>query len=989
MKKPFTLGIDLGSNSIGWAMIRDEPTSGETNILAGVRVFPEGVARDTKGFEKSKNEARRLARGMRRQHQRKSRRKDTLRNALQRAGLSGWNDENPYALRRKGLEEALTLAEFGRALYHLNQRRGFKSNRKSEPSKETGQVYIENEQIAKAMTEDGSKTLGDYLAKRMSSQRIRNQHVLRDMVKYEFDLLWRTQAAIHPTVLTDDLRSCIERIIFFQRPLKPANLGKCELEPEEERLARASWFAQRFRVLQDVSNLRLLHLDGSEKELSEDQRVTLIQHLSAKKELKIEKIRELLSLEDNTRLNIESYRKDMLGNGAEAGLRRLFKKDFDKRPEFYVEEIYESAVEDEEEAFEQKARKGWHLNEEQIAGVYRILASQPKGYMHLSRKAILNLLPHMQQGGDFFRAKQAAGYEKTGENGEFVDQLPLPDGMLPNPIVRKGLFELRRVVNAIVREYGKPSRIIVELARDTKGGAKERKEQLQRNYIRSREREENLGKLRAMGLPNPSNTDELKYRLWQECREQCPFTGRMISFSALFITGEVQIEHILPYSRSLDDSQTNKTLCFVSENQWKSNRTPWEAYHQNPKQWEEIQARVSRMAAPYNKKKKFLQREIDLDRCVDRQLNDTRYMSREARAYLQRLGIAVTTTRGDVTAELRQRWGLNTILALDEEEKKDRKNRKDHRHHAIDAAVIALTTSAHLKNLARRSAFRSEGKAFPLPWPEFREELQAVVERMLVSHRVNRKISGALHEETAYGHRQSDPANVYVRRKPLESLTVAMVEKIRDPLVQKLVRQRLEEHGGDFKRAFNKENPLLMPNKKGLVIPINSVRCSEVANNMIPINDESGKPYRYVEPGSNHHISIFEYADESGTRKQTGVVRSVFECAQVAMVNGRRRKQKLPPVILISRVHPSIPNAKFLYSLSKDEMFVLDVGDETVLCRVQKFDVNGTIILRPHTYSGKVADTDKPPLIFRKSASTLTGKKVTIDPLGRLAEAHD
>jgi len=107
--KHYTLGIDLGSSSIGWAMLNDEPAEGKTNILAGVRVFPEGVDRDTRGFEKSRNEQRRQARGMRRQHQRKNQRKDSLRRALELAGLSGWSDEDPYELRRRGLDHGLTL----------------------------------------------------------------------------------------------------------------------------------------------------------------------------------------------------------------------------------------------------------------------------------------------------------------------------------------------------------------------------------------------------------------------------------------------------------------------------------------------------------------------------------------------------------------------------------------------------------------------------------------------------------------------------------------------------------------------------------------------------------------------------------------------------------------------------------------------------------------------------------------------------------------
>ena len=77
-----------------------------------------------------------------------------------------------------------------------------------------------------------------------------------------------------------------------------------------------------------------------------------------------------------------------------------------------------------------------------------------------------------------------------------------------------------------------------------------------------------------------------------------------------------------------------------------------------------------------------------LDDFVQRQLNDTAYISRCVSQYLRCLGARVVCTRGDMTADVRHWWGLNSILQPDGS---DRKNRDDHRHHAIDALVIALT----------------------------------------------------------------------------------------------------------------------------------------------------------------------------------------------------------------------------------------------------------------------------------------------------------
>ena len=133
----YTLGLDIGSRSIGWTLIANKKKPSIVGI--GVRVFPEGVDRDTKGAEKSKNTTRREARGTRPTHSRRNRRTDMLVKTLRDAKLLPENKQDsqellkkePYQFRAKGLDERLGLYEFGRALFHINQRRGFKSNRKA------------------------------------------------------------------------------------------------------------------------------------------------------------------------------------------------------------------------------------------------------------------------------------------------------------------------------------------------------------------------------------------------------------------------------------------------------------------------------------------------------------------------------------------------------------------------------------------------------------------------------------------------------------------------------------------------------------------------------------------------------------------------------------------------------------------------------------------------------------------------------------------
>ncbi len=179
-----TFGLDVGSNSLGWAVVQTANGGGRV-VATGVRIFPEGVDRDKSGGEKSKNEQRRDARAMRRQIARRARRKRRLREALVQAGLlpeaalrkptdpervswerDEYDKNDPYALRAKALSEKLTPFELGRVFLHLGQRRGFLSNRKKDKSaNDKSELLASMSELAEKM---GSLTLGQYLADQRS-----------------------------------------------------------------------------------------------------------------------------------------------------------------------------------------------------------------------------------------------------------------------------------------------------------------------------------------------------------------------------------------------------------------------------------------------------------------------------------------------------------------------------------------------------------------------------------------------------------------------------------------------------------------------------------------------------------------------------------------------------------------------------------------------------------------------------------------------------
>lgn len=296
---PKKLGLDLGTNSIGWSCIDEEK---QKIIALGTIVFPAGVDKLGEGDKEiSKNAARREARGTRRQHFRRRLRNKLLLKLLAKhklcplnqsdfnqwkttktfpeATLAAWFSHNPYELRVRALNEKLTLHQLGRLLYHMLQRRGFQSNRKQGLSKEdtsihTGQKATSQKPVSKLginatqarINQDGH-TLGHSLYQLHPQhgesyvaglERIRARYTERSMYKDEFDKIWNHQAstACHPHLATTKegdvlLRHAIggrkkkgdpiDGILFFQRPLKSQKhlLGRCTLEPGKPRAPRA------------------------------------------------------------------------------------------------------------------------------------------------------------------------------------------------------------------------------------------------------------------------------------------------------------------------------------------------------------------------------------------------------------------------------------------------------------------------------------------------------------------------------------------------------------------------------------------------------------------------------------------------------------------------------------------------------------------------------------------------------------------------------
>jgi CRISPR-associated endonuclease Csn1 len=1081
----FILGIDLGSNSLGWALI--ERANGEpTGLLrAGVRVFEAGTRGDREsGQEESRNRTRREARLHRRQLSRRARRQRKVFHLLQGYGLlppGGADDEArqdllneldrtilasewfrakaesgafaapaqamPYVLRAAALDEKLEPHFLGRALYHLAQRRGFLSNR-LKPAKKDDDEGVVKEGINKLREEMGAaraRTLGEYLAHLPTSeQRLRGRWTHRDMYKNEFSALWDAQARYHPGLLNEERRKQLFQIMFFQRPLRfdRAVIGRCELEPGEPRAARYLLISQRFRLLQAVNNLKLYPPLQGERELTAEERRKLVGALELQGDQTFAAIRKLLGLKTRVGFNLErGGEKSIRGNRTSAEFFAVFGDGWlsmsaGERADA-VQYVYSFEKADK---LKEAAKRKWGLDEPSAEKLSEV-TFEPD-YMNLSRRAMEKLLPLLEQGVTYAAARHQLYHPEQFRAAEALPELPpiecttdgdalrrwaehkkiapearrLPDpvGAVRNPGVTRSLSELRKVVNAIIRQHGKPAEIHIELARDLKKPKKQRQSLSERMRRNEAERKQAAKRIfDEVGIKEPKPDDIRKVQLAEECGWRCPYsTDRAISMRRLVgPESEFQIEHIIPFSRSLDNSFANLTLCHVEENKNKSNRTPYEAYSGDRERYAQILARVRQfkgdrsLVAAKLRRFQMTPEEVEkfLSDFTSRQLTDTAYASKLAKKYLSLLygGLAdeahdqrVFASPGQATAYLRNEWKLNSILEDGPTTAGGRfsKERTDHRHHAVDAVAIALTSPATVKALsdaAQRAPLerRRRFASLQAPWEGFVNSVRNVVDSIVVSHRVSKKVSGALHEETNYsppdkpGRPPLPPRTrrVVDPRLPGKRLSKPEVAHIADEQVKQTIVEKLSSSGTDDpEKAFSDPKNLpFLPNKKGPPIPIRKVRVN-TSEPTFAIG--KGTSMRYVTTDKNHHVEVIATFDDRGNEVD-------WDGRVVTRRDAYQRVKDNAPVI----DKTCRQGEGYRFSLCPGELMECDddagARKFMVYKGVSQYTAGPVVIsLLP------VNDARKNPRLIRVVPNALRkwhARKVVVSPLGEVSEAHD
>jgi CRISPR-associated endonuclease Csn1 len=510
-------------------------------------------------------------------------------------------------------------------------------------------------------------------------------------------------------------------------------------------------------------------------------------------------------------------------------------------------------------------------------------------FSNLSLKALRKIVPHMESGMRYDEACAQAGYHhsqlfKIGDgesrylppfysgrdqNGRmlFIDDMDIPR----NPVVLRALNQSRKVVNALIREYGSPNSVHIEMARELSKPFDERKK-VEKEQTEYRDRNEKDKALFAEHFGQPAKGQEFeKWKLYREQQGKCAYSIEPLDLERLLEPGYVEIDHALPYSRSFDDSKNNKVLVLAKENRDKGNRTAYEyltSFHEgeNGERWRRFVAYVEgNKAYRLAKRTRLLRKNFGADEAKDfreRNLNDTRYICKFFKNYVERyLKLAdgseskrCVVLSGQLTAFLRARWGLLKVRSDSD------------RHHALDACVVAACSHSMVKRLsdyARRkeldqvrdgfvdletgevvnlAKYHQLKAHFPDPWPGFRDELEArlkldkpeelraaveglgtyppeavaAIKPLFVSRAPQRRNGGAAHKETIYAQPERLKAQGGVTQKvPLSSLSLKDLENLIDPHrnegLYAVIRARLEAHGGKGDKAFPASNPLRKP----------------------------------------------------------------------------------------------------------------------------------------------------------------------------------
>ncbi|SHM10684.1 CRISPR-associated endonuclease Csn1 [Chryseobacterium contaminans] len=842
------LGLDLGTNSIGWALIEVDENNIPVRIIAmGSRIIPLSTS-DKEEFQRglsiTKNQSRTVSRTQRKGYDRKQLRKSDLKKILKKYNIFPSEELlklpmlDLWKLRSDSANpnEDISAEQLGRILYMLNQKRGYKSARSEANSDKKDTDYVQAVKGRYAQLKDRGQTIGQYFYEELSNAfsdknnqqyfKVKEEVYPREAYMEEFDTIINAQKDKHDFLTDKVIHQLRNEIIYFQRKLKSQKglVSICEFEGFEKTIfdkeknknkvvfvgpkvaPKTSPLFQLCRIWEVVNTitLKIKNPEGSKYKWGEKipdlkEKEILADYLFRNESLSFNKLLEILEIKKEDVYVNKQILKGIKGNETYAALHNVLGSNellnfdvsiitsnhtailIDKKTGEILEE--RAGLELDASLEKEPLYQLWHtiyslkdLDECKSALIKRFgfdvdiaeklsrIDFNKQAFGNKSNKSMRKILPFLMEGYNYSQSCSLAGYNHSNsltkverEQQTTLNRLELlPKNSLRQPIVEKILNQMINVVNSILEQYGKPSEIRVELARELKQSKDERNDADLQNSKNKKLNEEIGKRLAELGLPVtkryiqkykfifPSLSKNLKDA---HVNNQCIYCGETFNLTEALSGDAYDVDHIVPKALLFDDSQTNKVLVHRKCNSTKTNQTAYDyitakgeeevrIYSERVDDWFKrgiiSYSKMQRLKVSHKEylERKKLGKETETDKklwenFIDRQLRDTQYISRKSREILQKVCNNVTTTEGGVTAKLRNLWGWDDVLMnlqmpkykelgqtvirewmSDHGKRKHQKEeienwtkRDDHRHHAIDALVIACTKQGFIQRI--------------------------------------------------------------------------------------------------------------------------------------------------------------------------------------------------------------------------------------------------------------------------------------------------
>lgn len=723
MKK--ILGLDLGSSSIGWAIVELD-TDKPSIINMGSRIVPlttDDETQFTRGQAITKNADRTAKRTIRKGYDRRQMRRENLRKLLAESGILPVEIARPielWRLRSKAVTDQITLDELGRVLLHLNQKRGYRSG-KDDYNDSSKSQYVKGVNENYRTLKEHGLTLGQFFYQELSkdgSFRIKDRVYPRLAYIEEFDAIIQKQKSFYPDVLTEDVvKRLRNETIFYQRRLKSCKhlVSICEFEKKEYSKAdgtkivsgphvapKSSPIAQVCKIWEFVNTISINNRFGEKLTISNEQKELIFNYLQSNEKLKITDLQKILGIGKREWWIDKSVSQRTIGNTTLIRIAKALDAkypdllQFSMPTEEYVnketgeerkvisesiktEPLYQLwhtlySISDLDE-LESVLKKKFNITDAKVIEELLKLDFVKEGYCNKSTTAIRKILPYLKQGYVYSDSCALAGYNHSGyltkeENlaRELKKQIdPIKKGELRQPIVEKILNQTVNVVNSLNEKYGQFDEIRVELARDLKQSREEREKTSKNIAKNERENKVLSEKVQEYGFV-PTKNRILKMKIWEETGHLCIYCGQPVNVEEFLSGIDAEKEHIIPRSLLFDNSSSNVTCSCRKCNQEKGNKTACD--FMKSKGDAEYENYCKRVKDLFDKgsinKGKYDKLMMSADAIpqdfIQRQMRETQYVSKKSMELLRDICHNVYATSGSVTDYLRHLWGWDNVL---------------------------------------------------------------------------------------------------------------------------------------------------------------------------------------------------------------------------------------------------------------------------------------------------------------------------------------